>query len=215
MCTHGLFFVAIAQGRSRCKCSLFLRMVATKHAHVRANNVLKYLRWRNTDASGLFPDGYRGEVFDLDPQAKLLGVREWKPEAKGQAGQFTDSTFEWSWRSWLAAFTEEDRDWVLGDCSIVEVGCGPILGTEHPCEGMKGPLWDFWFKTTPALAGASPAQVRVVYVIVIVIGIIIMTIIIITSIIIALILLLIPVLIIHNHEHNHNQNHHHCYRHRP
>jgi hypothetical protein len=51
-------------------------MVATKHAHVRANNVLKYLRWRHTDASGQSPDGYRGEVFDLDPQAKLVGVRD-------------------------------------------------------------------------------------------------------------------------------------------
>ena len=145
MCMHGLFFVAIAQGRCPCKCSSFLRMAATKHAHARANNVLKYLRWRNTDASGQSPDGYRGEIFDLDPQAKLLGVREWQPEAKGQAGQFTDSTFEWYWRSWLAAFKEEDRAWVLGDGDIVEVGCGPIVGTEDPCEGMKGPVWDFWF----------------------------------------------------------------------
>ena len=140
-------------------------MAATKAAHTRANNVLKYLRWRNTDASGQSPDGYRGEIFDLDPQAKLLGVREWQPEAKGQAGQFTDSTFDWSWRSWLAAFKEEDRAWVLGDGDIVEVGCGPIMGTEDPCEGMKGPVWDLWFRPAcPALAGASAAQERVVYV---------------------------------------------------
>ena len=104
MCMHGLFFVAIAQARSRCKCSLFLRIAATKHAHVRANNALKYLRWRNIDASGLFPDGYRGEVFDLDPQAKLLGVHEWKPEASVfRQRRYFSTLFALTWACFVAA----------------------------------------------------------------------------------------------------------------
>ena len=45
----------------------------------------------------------------------------------------------------------------------MEVGGGPIQGTEFPCEGMKGLVWDSWFQIALALAGAPSAQERVVY----------------------------------------------------
>ena len=45
-------------------CTFFLCGSMAKEANKRANNVLKYLRWRNTDAAGNSPTTYRGEVFD-------------------------------------------------------------------------------------------------------------------------------------------------------
>ena len=38
---------------------------SAKLANTHANNVLKYLRWRNTDSEGISPLGYRDEVFDM------------------------------------------------------------------------------------------------------------------------------------------------------
>ena len=106
--------VAIAQSRFSRIALFIFSTAATKLVHSRANHVLKYLRWRNTDAQGQSPIGYRGEIFDLDPQAKLVGIREWNPEAKGQVGKFMASTSDWSSRSWVVAFKAEYRDWLLG-----------------------------------------------------------------------------------------------------
>ena len=84
--------VAIAQSRFSRIALFTFSMAATKLAHSRANRVLKYLCWRNTDAQGQSPIGYRGEHFDLDPQSKYVGVGEWKPEVKGQTGKFMEYT---------------------------------------------------------------------------------------------------------------------------
>ena len=74
---------------------------AAKEANQKANNVLKYLRWRNTDVNGISPAGYRGESFDLHSGAVLQAIQVWEPAASGQGGKWGQDTFDWSWREWL------------------------------------------------------------------------------------------------------------------
>ena len=45
-----------------------------KQQHIKANMVLKYLRWGNTDARGECALGYDGKVFNLDPSSSLSTV---------------------------------------------------------------------------------------------------------------------------------------------
>ena len=82
---------------------------------------------------------YWGEIFDLDPQAKLLGIREWQAGAEDQAGKFLESTFDWDWRDWLADFKAEDLDWLLGGGTIVEAPTGHFItmrGQERAIVGL-------------------------------------------------------------------------------
>ena len=93
-----------------------------KEANKRANNVLKYLRWRNTDAAGNSPTSYRGEVFDTAFGAEIQGIQVWHPADRGQAGHFGAETFVWSWRVWLASLDVADLDWIVGGSHVIAVG---------------------------------------------------------------------------------------------
>ena len=71
---------------------------------MKANMVLKYLRWRNTDARGECAPGFDGEAFDLDPPSTMPEIPLWVPVEHGQGGNWsTDRLCEWFWRDWLAA----------------------------------------------------------------------------------------------------------------
>ena len=85
---------------------LGLRPAMSKKHNTRANSVLKYLRWRNTDAKGDIAAGYLGEVFDQDPTSFLPNIPLWVPAAHGQGGHWSlDEVYDWSWREWLASLT--------------------------------------------------------------------------------------------------------------
>ena len=132
-----------------------------KEANKRANNVLKYLRWRNTDAAGNSPTSYRGEVFDTAFGAEIQGIQVWHPADRGQAGHFGAETFVWSWRVWLASLDVVDLDWILGGSHVIAVGCGPFPHTIDPRPGMAGPVWDFTLvlAADPALVGSEQRTV--------------------------------------------------------
>ena len=57
-----------------------------KQQNMKANMVLKYLRWRNTDARGECAPGYDGEAFDLDPSSTMPEIPLWVPVEHGQGG---------------------------------------------------------------------------------------------------------------------------------
>ncbi len=62
-----IFIVALRSLFGSPQCGLvqgFLCGSMAKEANKRANNVLKYRRWRNTGAAGNSPTSYRGDVFD-------------------------------------------------------------------------------------------------------------------------------------------------------
>ena len=62
-------------------------------AHKVANNVIKYLRWRNSDENGQVVAGFIGVAFDI---AELLSTPveycEWVPADRGQAGYWLSHT---------------------------------------------------------------------------------------------------------------------------
>ena len=133
----------------------------SKKQNTRANFVLKYLRWRNTDANGDIAAGYLGEVFDQDPTSLLPNIALWVPAAHGQGGHWSlDEVYDWSWRQWLASLTAVQLDAILQGGTVLEIGVGPQNGLPDPLPGMGGPLWDFWVRVSLALAGG---QDRIVY----------------------------------------------------
>ena len=67
-------------------CTFFFCGSRAKEANKRANNVLKCLRWRNTDVAGNSPSTYRGEVFDTAFGAETPGMQVSHPADRGQAG---------------------------------------------------------------------------------------------------------------------------------
>ena len=83
------------------------------------------------------------------------------PAAHGQGGHWSlDEVYDWSWREWLASLTEFQLDAILQGGTVLGIGVGPQNGLPDPLLGMGGPLWDFWVRVSPALAGG---QDRIVY----------------------------------------------------
>ena len=69
-----------------------------KQQNMKANMVLKYLRWRNTDARGECALGY-GDIFYLDPSSSMPEIPLWVLVERGLGGNWSsDSLFERSWR---------------------------------------------------------------------------------------------------------------------
>ena len=64
-----------------------------KQQNMKANMVLKYLRWRNTDARGECAPGYDGEVFDLDPSSSMPEIPLWVFVERGQGGNWSSDMF--------------------------------------------------------------------------------------------------------------------------
>ena len=60
-----------------------------KQQNTRANMVLQYLFWRNTDANGEIAAGYVGEVFDQGPTSLLPNIPLWVLAAHGQGGHWS------------------------------------------------------------------------------------------------------------------------------
>jgi hypothetical protein len=132
-----------------------------KKQNTRANFVLKYLRWRNTDPNGEITAGYVGEVFDQEPTSSLPNIPLWVPVPHGQGGHWSlDQVFDWSWRQWLAALLEAHFDAILPGGSVLEIGVGPQMGLTDPLLGLGDPLWDFRVCVSLALA---EGQERMVY----------------------------------------------------
>jgi hypothetical protein len=68
----------------------------TAAAHRVANNVLQFLRWRNTDENGNVAGGFLGVVFDVAEQNPTpVDYCPWVPAARGQAGYWRPNTEHW------------------------------------------------------------------------------------------------------------------------
>ena len=58
-------------------------------AHEVANNVIKYLRWRNLDESGIAAAGFIGVAFDIaEPLSTPVEYCEWVLADRGQVGHW-------------------------------------------------------------------------------------------------------------------------------
>ena len=56
-------------------------------AHKVANNLIKFLRWRNSDESGIVAAGLIGVAFDVaEPRSTPVEYCEWVLAERGQAG---------------------------------------------------------------------------------------------------------------------------------
>ena len=59
----------------------------TTAAHKVANNVIKFLRWRNSDESGMVAAGFIGVAFDVaEPLSTPVEYCEWVLVERGQVG---------------------------------------------------------------------------------------------------------------------------------
>ena len=84
--------------------------------------VLKFLRWRNTDARGECSLGFHGEVFDLDPTSTLPEIPLWELVERGQGGNWSSGRrFEWSWREWLASLLGPNLENILQGGHALEI----------------------------------------------------------------------------------------------
>ena len=90
---------------------------------MKANMVLKYLRWRNTDAPGECLLGYDGEAFDLEPTSSMPEIPMWVLVERGQGGNWSSgSRFERSWRERLASLPGPEVENVLQGGHVLEIG---------------------------------------------------------------------------------------------
>ena len=130
-------------------------------AHKVANNVIKFLRWRNSDESGMVAAGFIGVAFDVaEPLSTPVEYCEWIPAERGQAGYWLPHRSQWFFREWVNEWSPEHRELLRGGI-ITAAGCRPIVGTVDPLPGMLGPVWDIYVTVTPALAGGSARTVYV------------------------------------------------------
>ena len=82
----------------------------SKAVHRRANNVLKFLRWRSTTPEGAVAYVFVGIEFDAVEVggAPLTTLRSWVGVAHGHAGHWSDALFEWLWkRGWVDLWPPE------------------------------------------------------------------------------------------------------------
>jgi hypothetical protein len=68
----------------------------TTAAHKVANNVIKFLRWRNSDESGMVAAGFIGVAFDVaESPSTPVEYCEWVPAERGQAGYWLPHRSQW------------------------------------------------------------------------------------------------------------------------
>ncbi|MFM7978924.1 MAG: hypothetical protein ACKPKO_06370 [Candidatus Fonsibacter sp.] len=81
---------------------IFRFAAMTAVAHNIANNVIKFLRWRNTSANGDVSEGFIGVAFDVS-DALYLPVEycQWVPAERGQAGYWLPHTSQRYFRDWV------------------------------------------------------------------------------------------------------------------
>ena len=65
-----------------------LSVEMTTAARKVANNVIKYLRWRNSDESGMVAAGFIGVAFVAEPLSTPVEYCEWVHVERGQAGHW-------------------------------------------------------------------------------------------------------------------------------
>ena len=105
-------------------------------AHKVANNVIKYLRWRNWDESGMVAAGFIGVAFDIaEPLSTPAEYCECFLVARGQVGYRLPHTTPSVCRDWV-------NESMSGHLGIVDARLG-----------LRGPVWDIYVIVTLALAG--------------------------------------------------------------
>ena len=68
----------------------------TTAAHKVANNVIKFLRWRNSDESGMVAAGFIGVAFDVaEPLSTPVEYCEWLLVERGQVGYWLPRRSQW------------------------------------------------------------------------------------------------------------------------
>ena len=109
-------------------------------AHKVANNVIKFLRWRNSSENGDVAQGFLGVAFDIgEPRFTPVEYCQRVPAQRGQAGHWLPHTSQWYFREWVNEWSHEHRQLLHGGV-ITVAGCRPVVGTVDPLPGMRGPV---------------------------------------------------------------------------
>ena len=133
----------------------------TTATHRVAKNVIKFLRWRNSDEDGQVADGFMGVVFDASEQnPSPVDDCPWILAERGQGGYWRPHTEHWYVREWIHEWSLEHRQLLHGGV-IAVAGCRPIVGTIYPDPGTRGALWDINITVTLAVAGVPPRKLYV------------------------------------------------------
>ena len=105
-------------------------------AHKFANNVIKYLRWRNSDGSGMFAAGFIGVAFDIaEPLSTPVEYCERVLVDRGQVGYWLLHTAQCFFREWVNEWSLQHRQLLHGGI-ITAAGCRPIVGTLDHLPGL-------------------------------------------------------------------------------
>ena len=79
-----------------CSAEHLISVAMTTAAHKVVNNVIKFLRWRNSDESGMVAAGFIGVAFDVaEPPSTPVEYCEGVPAERGQAGYWLPHRSQW------------------------------------------------------------------------------------------------------------------------
>ena len=105
--------------------------------------------------------GLLGVVFDLAEQGLApVEVCPLAPAVRGQVGHWGVCAAQWFFRDWISEWQPADNV-LLHARTIAVVGCRPIFGTRDPLPGTSGPICEFYFTITHAVAGESERTIYV------------------------------------------------------
>ena len=87
---------SLEEGSFFCSGEELISVEMTTAAHKVANNVIKFLRWRNSDESGMVAAGFIGVAFDVaEPLSTPVEYCEWVLAERGQVGYWLPHRSQW------------------------------------------------------------------------------------------------------------------------
>ncbi len=105
-------------------------------AHKVANIVIKYLRWRNLDESGIVAAGFIGVAFDIaEPLSTPVEYCERVLVDRGQVGYWLLHGAQFCFRELVNEWSLRHRQLLHGGL-ITAAGCRPIVGTLDHLPGL-------------------------------------------------------------------------------